>query len=282
VIALPRVLAALTLGCVALSSQPALAADAASGSVPADAGSKVADETVDLPSFDFTASFVAPGDDGVLKAAETGIFRIDLQNLVSRPFKGVRVSYLALTPIEGLSAASAVVLPELAAGERKTVDLALVADRRTPSGAAEYVIEVGSQDGAYGPPTRVSFRTRAFIAPKLEVMAIEQEKVGDRVVVKAQLQNSGGPAHDVTARFEAAEPGVVVATPPAVTLGELATGEVRNLAAEVTVRADQLDAEVPLWLEITERHADLGIRIRIVISLRENETLTKAASPSPP
>jgi hypothetical protein len=278
VIALLRIFAALTLGCVALLSLPALAADEASGSVPA----APADDTVDLPSFDFTAAFVAPGEDGVLKAEETGLFRVELQNLVSRPFKGVRVSYLALNPIEGLSAASAVVLPELGVGERKTVDLVLVADRAMPSGAAEYVIEVGAQDGAYGPPTRVSFRTRAFIAPKLEVMAIEQQKVGDRVVVKAQLQNSGGPAYDVTARFETAEPGVVVSAPSAVVLGEIAPGEVRALAAEVAVTHDQAKAEVPLWLAVTERHPDLGIRMRILVTLRENETLTKAASPSPP
>ncbi|MBM3268755.1 MAG: hypothetical protein FJZ01_14030 [Candidatus Sericytochromatia bacterium] len=238
--------------------------------------------SVNLPVFDYTAAFVSPAGGGLLRAEETGAFRIELRNLEAKPYKEVRISFQALTPLEGLAPSGAITLAELPPGDRRVVELPISADRGTPSGTADYVIEVLAEGGAYGPPTRVSFRTRAFVPPRFEILAVDNARVaGDRLVVKAQIQNIGGPARDVSARFVTDAAIGLVSDP--LPLGDLGNGQVREVAVELPVPAVGPDQpELPVWLEVNERHADLGIRELFTISLRENEGLTKRATQSAP
>lgn len=237
--------------------------------------------TLNLPAFDYIVAFVSPTEGGVLRAEETGWFRVELRNLEQRPFKKVRIAYKALTPLEGLSPSGAAELEQIGPNERQMVNLQIMSSRSMPSGQVDYVLEVSAEGGAYGPPARITFRTRAFVAPRLEILAVDRQLLGERVLVKAQIQNLGGPARDVSARFISTEPGVTVDSTSNLPIGDLPGGQVREVSAEVALGPGGLErADVPLWLEVKERHEDLGFRERVTIPIAENETLTKSATPS--
>lgn len=239
--------------------------------------------TLDLPAFDYIAAFITPTEGGVLRAEETGWFRVELRNLEDREFKQVRVAYKALTPVEGLPAAGSAVIETFGPHERQVVTLPVASTRAVPNGQVDYVLEVLAAGGAYGPPARITFRTRAFVAPRLEILAVDQRIQGDRVVVKAQIQNLGGTARDVSARFMSADPDVMLESSSFEAIGDLPGGQVREVMTAVALGTRSLPRpQVPLWLEVRERHEDLGIRERLTINLGENETLTKSATASPP
>lgn len=243
-----------------------------------------------LPSFDYTATLLTPEGGDLLRAEETGTLRIDLRNLELQPFREVRILYKALVSVEGLVPAGAFEVGSLAAGETRLVELPFLAGRNLVSGDVDYVVEVLAEGGAYGPPARVSFRTRAFDPPRFDIVVVEGipaagSEMRRLIVVRAQIQNLGGLARDVSARFWATDPGITIASTASSSLGDLANGQVREITAQVDLAPElRRHPDVPLWLEVNERHADLGIRkqVRLRLSVQENGTLTNSTAPPAP
>ncbi len=239
--------------------------------------------SLNLPAFDYTADFVTPTEGGVLRAEEVGWIRIELRNLEQREFKQIRVAYKALTPLDGLSPSGSLVLDQIGPAEKRTIELPIASGRSMPSGVVDYVIEVTSVGGAYGPPARITFRTRAFVPPRLEILAVDRTRLGERLLVKAQIHNLGGTARDVSARFVSTEPGVSLESTASLPIGDLGSGQIREVFAEVALDPESLGRlDVPIWLEISERHSDLAVREQLTIPLGENETLTNSATASTP
>ena len=115
-----------------------------------------------LPSFDYTASFLSPSPDGTLGADHTGRIHLDLRNLENHPMTGILVDFKALDAIAGLPVSGVVAVANMPALATASVDIPLAADRSLPTDTAEYLLEVHAAGGAFGPPARLSFETRAL------------------------------------------------------------------------------------------------------------------------
>lgn len=255
-------------------------------------------DQLQLPAFDYTASFVTPGGGGVLRAEETGRFRLELRNLEDRPIQDVTVSFKALGALAGLPSTFSLLIDELAAQSGRVVDLPVVATRDLEGGATDYLLEVVAEDGAYGPPARIGVLTRVFVAPRLDIIGVDilgaasgprgratphegPLRPGQRVVLEAQVRNLGGPAWDVTARFLSTDPLVTVTPTASLPLGDLSNGQVRKAAVEVAIALGYSGPpELPVWIEVSERHPDLGFRERLPMPLGPNVDLTHPATPS--
>ncbi len=230
-----------------------------------------------LPSFDYLATFLSPRADGVLEAEETGRIHVELRNLEDRPMTGIEVSYKALDPVPGLPPGGEVGAPDMAAGATASVDILLPSDRRLATQTAEYVLEIHAAGGYYGSPARLAFQTQAFVPPKLELVGVDvfgsrapgrepaplgRIPIGQRVTLVALVENLGaGTAQNVRARFRAATSSVVLSSADPVSLGEIRRGQTRTASVSVEVTGQyQGPPQLPVWIDVLERHPDLGFR----------------------
>lgn len=248
-----------------------------------------------LPSFDYTATFLTPEADGALRAEETGHIRVDLTNLDERKMTGIRVTYKALTPVPGLSQEGSVPVPDLAAGATTSVDIAMASTRALPTLTAEYVLEIHAAGGYYGSPARLSFQTLAFVPPKLDLVGVDIRRpgrarsvlpltrvpIGHKVLLVAQIENQGlGPAQDVSARFGSSDPAVTLSSTGSIRLGVLERDQTRDVAIGVRVAPSYSGApELPVWIQVDEKHSDLGFRELLPLPLEELPTASVPASP---
>ena len=230
-----------------------------------------------LPSFDYLATFLSPRADGVLQAEETGRIHVELRNLEDRPMTGIVVSYKALDPVPGLPPGGEVRAPDMAAGATASVDILLPSNRRLATQTAEYMLEIHAAGGYYGSPARLAFQTLAFVPPKLELVGVDvfgqaspgagpaplgRIPIGRRVTLVAQVENLGaGVAQNVRARFRAATSSVLLSSTEPILLGEIRRGQTRTASISVRVGGRyQGPPQLPVWIDVLERHPDLGFR----------------------
>ncbi|MBI6546330.1 MAG: hypothetical protein HY692_06015 [Cyanobacteria bacterium NC_groundwater_1444_Ag_S-0.65um_54_12] len=158
------------------AAAPSSSASPSLATVPAAAPSPSPYFAMLLPAFDYTAIFSASGGKDILYAEETGHLRLELRNLENRSIRNVTVSYHALNPVPGIAASGSVRILEMLPSATRTVDLLLPAKRDLTSGLVDYIVEVAAEDGAYGPPTRVSFHTKA-LSPLLKPLVPDQIEI---------------------------------------------------------------------------------------------------------
>ncbi len=277
-----------------LPGRPVASAPVAS---PSPSSSQAFDPQLLLPSFDYLATFLSPRPDGVLQAEETGRIHVQLRNLEDRPMTGIEVSYKALDPVPGLPPGGEVTAPNMAARATASVDIFLPSDRRLATRTAEYMLEIHAAGGYYGSPARLAFQTLAFVPPKLQLVGVDifgqgalgkeaaplgRIPLGRRVTLVAQVENLGaGMARNVRARFRAATSSVLLSSTDPISLGEIRRGQTRQVSVRVEVTGRyQGPPQLPVWIDVLERHPDLGFRelLPMPLAMRASASL---ADPGP-
>lgn len=210
-------------------------------------------------------SLVDDSADNVLGSGESGLVRVRIKNAGSGPAYGA-VLGLVLDKkgvVAGISLQESTFFGTLGPGEEKVVEAPIAGLEGLVSGEVRIKALVREANGFDSKPMILSFNTREFKAPKLEVARVVVLGAGGgRVIEKGKeteltltVQNSGaGPARDVWIGLKTGDSRVKIFGKTRIELGSLAPGERKKAGFSVMVtRRYKGPAELPLSFSVGEQ-----------------------------
>lgn len=221
------------------------------------------------PKLSIEVAFKEPSGNDLLDAGESGALRVKISNTGPGAAFNVRLS-LSPVAVTGLDLPLLTSVGALGSGESVVKELPLKAAGWIKTASVSTTLKALEGNGFDSPPTRIEFRTQAFLSPKLRLAGVS---MGGSGVVKTSeinrltltVRNAGrGPAKSVKAAMILGK-GVFPDGEDAVTLGGMAPGETKTVDFAFFVSSRRKDRTIPLSVRLTEAlgkygtEADLGL-----------------------
>lgn len=211
-----------------------------------------------------SVQFLDGDDNGALDANESCVIRFDVSNNGVGDGLGLRALNSLTGATAGITISEALDLPVATLGKTTTFEIPIVANRRTQDGALEVSIVVDEPNGFGLDPIAVSLETRAFRAPKVEVVDFKLRGEGtlkrkSPFAIEVLLQNVGqGEASEVLAQFSLPDGVFLLGGDETFEVARLAPGESRSLVYDCVINNNYDDETVPIGLNITESFGTYG------------------------
>jgi len=233
------------------------------------------------PNVSYKVDFGEPSGNNLLDATEEARISIKLSNTGMGSAYGLSVK-LSPEYIAGLAFTPDVFIGDIGAGQSKEVPIPLSASFDVGSKEVSLALTFSESNGFPPPPTKITFSTKAFVPPKLEVADVGIEDArgtgriepGELVKVIARIQNTGaGKAEDVTASVDIGEN--VFLTPDSKAKWDYAllnSGEYKDVS--FTIFANQKATSVPVFISLSEKYNKFGMN-KFPLPLEFNKTLPR-------
>ncbi|MDP2209582.1 MAG: caspase family protein [Bacteroidota bacterium] len=233
------------------------------------------------PAINVTTKLDGAIEDGFLDATEQTNLSLKLTNIGKGSAYGLSVK-LSPEKISGLTFPSEMFIGEVGVGETKEVSIPISASLDVESKEVSLMLTFSESNGFPPPPTKITFSTKAFTPPKLEVVDVGIDdangngriEVGEVVKVTTRIQNTGaGKASDVSASVNIGEN--IFLTPDSKTNWQfvlLNSGEYKDIS--FSIFANQKATGVPVFVSITEKHKRFGVS-NYLLPLELHKTIPK-------
>ncbi|MFH1725596.1 MAG: caspase family protein [Elusimicrobiota bacterium] len=212
-------------------------------------------------------SFHEPSGDDVLHGGSRGTIQVVIKNEGPGPAYALRVvpSHASLA---GLSIPRSVDAGALRPGRSVTKAVPVEASEELPAGKVRVQIDVKEGNGFDAPPQAIEFETRAFAAPKLEVVDIalagDVVKAGEITRVTVTVKNTGaGPAKGAAAKLVIESRDIFPSGDNSASLGDLASGEARKAKFQFLVNNRFQGGRLPLSAELSEARGRYGATVAL-------------------
>ncbi|MBS4028112.1 MAG: caspase family protein [Ignavibacteriales bacterium] len=218
---------------------------------------------------------------GYLEASKQGNIFLKLANKGKGGAYALSVKFSPVK-INGLTYPSEKNIGDILPNETKEISIPISASLDVESKEVSLTLTFSESNGFPPPPSKITFSTKAFVPPKLEIADVGIEDangngkidVGEIVKVTARIQNTGaGKADDVSATVTIGEN--IFLTPDSKTsfpLVKLESGEHKDIS--FSIFANQNAASVPVFVSLTEKHNKFGVS-KFPLPLELNKTIPK-------
>ena len=228
----------------------------------------------DLQISDF--QFREDSGNDMLDSYESGEIRFLVNNQGRGEAQGLSVKLIALSQIDDIHYERTTSIGNVAQGAQKVIRIPISAGKNLPDGKATFRVEISEHFGFDVDPFSVSFDTRAFQKPILELVdvGIDDDKEGDSygdndgmiepgesVEITAVVQNVGfGDAENVQAKVHLKGADVMYSSESDVfDLGVLKTGEVKKIKFAVMLNKRFKLNKLPISVSLHESKGEYGL-----------------------
>ena len=208
-----------------------------------------------------------PSGNRIFDAGEKGEVLATIKNEGSGDAFGVQIAILALSRPKGISFPTSLNVGTIRAGAEKTVSIPITADQGVETGSCKIELRFREEMGFDADPVTLSFATRQFIPPDLQVADVgihdfsQNGKIepGETVEVVVRIMNKGG-AKAESVRAEVTVGENVFVLPDSKTefdLGDMASFEYKDIAFTLVTNKRIETDTVPVTVKLqTTRSQD--------------------------
>ncbi|HNQ44012.1 MAG TPA: hypothetical protein PKI59_06255, partial [Candidatus Cloacimonadota bacterium] len=226
------------------------------------------------PVLTASISLSEPSGNQILDALEKGNIRLKVANSGEGTAEGLTVK---LTPqlLKGLSYSNAYIA-EIQAGKSIEIDIPLEAYIEVEDGTHTLAISFEEANGFPPNPLNLTFETRAFRKPVVQIADIGIDdnnkngkiEAGEMIELTLRMKNNGeGTASGAYALFYAGENVFITDKyPKTQSIGDLQSGQSKDLKLEIFIN-ERCANEIPLYADLTEATGLAGVsKLRIPIT----------------
>ncbi|MBM4167308.1 MAG: hypothetical protein FJ218_10385 [Ignavibacteria bacterium] len=229
------------------------------------------------PIIESSVVFYEPSQNKFLDGTEKGNLSIKLTNSGQGSAYNLSVK---LTPekIEGITFPSEMLIGDVAPNETKEISIPLSASLDVGTKDVSLTLTFTEANGFPPPPSKITFSTKAFEPPKLQITDVGIQdangngkiEAGELVTVTARLQNTGtGKAEDLTANVSIGEN--VFLTPDSKSnfkFDQLQSREHNDIS--FSIFANQNATSVPVFVSVAEKYGRFGFeKYRLPLELNK-------------
>lgn len=210
-------------------------------------------------------SFSDPSGNNRLDGDETGKLLVTVSNAGPGTAYALRLEARLKAAVKGLSVPSGFSLGVLKAGKSISTEIPLSAGPDIANQKIAVEVAVREGNGFDSEPILVELESRAFKAPKLEVVAVSLRggkvvKAGDTSPVAVTVRNSGsGAAKNVAISMMLGSPELFMSGDPTYALGTLEPGESKTVDFEFFVNKRFKGSALPVTVALSESKGRYGI-----------------------
>ncbi|MBI4775973.1 MAG: caspase family protein [Deltaproteobacteria bacterium] len=225
------------------------------------------------PSLKTHIQITEPSGNQILDAGEKGTILVTIKNEGNGEAFGVEVGLETISIPKGLYFPSTLSVGTIAAGTEKTVTIPISADREVETGSCKIGLRVREKLGFDADPITLSFTTKEFIPPNLQVADVGirdftqdgRIEPGETVEVVVRVANEGG-AKAQSVRAEVAMGENVFVMPDSMTmfgLGDLAPSEYKDITFSFVTNKRIQGETVPITVKIQADRPEDGREIKL-------------------
>jgi len=198
-----------------------------------------------------------------LDAFEEALIQFELNNIGPGPGRGVEAEASMTGSIDGITIEQNQSLPTLPSNESIVVSIPLQASRFTEDGHIQVTVEVVEPNGFSPEPFSIEVETRAFLAPKLEVVDFSSTmanwKPNSPVGLDILIQNTGtGLAEDLEVQLTLPSAVNCYSQNTSLQIPSLAPGESTRITYDMIVPRNFNQSNVKATVNLSEKHGDYG------------------------
>ena len=198
-----------------------------------------------------------------LDAFEEALIQFELNNIGPGPGRGVEAEASMTGSIDGITIEQNQSLPTLPSNESIVVSIPLQASRFTEDGHIQVTVEVVEPNGFSPEPFSIEVETRAFLAPKLEVVDFSSTmanwKPNSPVGLDILIQNTGtGLAEDLEVQLTLPSAVNCYSQNTSLQIPLLAPGESTRITYDMIVPRNFNQSNVKATVNLSEKHGDYG------------------------
>ena len=198
-----------------------------------------------------------------LDAFEEALIQFELNNIGPGPGRGVEAEASMTGSIDGITIEQNQSLPTLPSNESIVVSIPLQASRFTEDGHIQVTVELVEPNGFSPEPFSIEVETRAFLAPKLEVVDFSSTmanwKPNSPVGLDILIQNTGtGLAEDLEVQLTLPSAVNCYSQNTSLQIPLLAPGESTRITYDMIVPRNFNQSNVKATVNLSEKHGDYG------------------------
>ena len=201
---------------------------------------------------------------GALDAMDRAELSFIIENTGPGPGRNLYADVSISGATDGLAWVSPWTMPDIPPGaSEEASSYTIFSDRKTVDGVIEVTIEVKEPNGFSPEPFKVEIETRAFRAPKLEVVdftsSLSTWKPNTPIGLDILVQNTGiGTAHDLSVELTLPDAVNCYSNNTSVEVASLAPGETIPITYDMIVPRNFDQSRVQANLTVTETFGDYG------------------------
>ena len=201
---------------------------------------------------------------GALDAMDRAELSFIIENKGPGPGRNLYADVSISGATDGLTWVSPWLVPDIPPGTSgEASSYTILSDRKTVDGVIEVTIEVIEPNGFSPEPFKVEIETRAFRAPKLEVVdftsSLSTWKPNTPIGLDILVQNTGiGTAHDLSVELTLPDAVNCYSNNTSVEVASLAPGETIPITYDMIVPRNFDQSRVQANLTVTETFGDYG------------------------
>ena len=201
---------------------------------------------------------------GALDAMDRADLSFIIENTGPGPGRNLYADVSISGATDGLIWVSPWPMPDIPPGtSEEASSYTIFSDRKTVDGVIEVTIEVKEPNGFSPDPFKIEIETRAFRAPKLEVVdftsSLSTWKPNTPIGLDILVQNTGiGTAHDLTVELTLPDAVNCYSNKTSVEVASLAPGETIPITYDMIVPRNFDQSRVQANLTVTETFGDYG------------------------
>ena len=210
-----------------------------------------------------TIKFIDGNQNQSLNAFEKASIQFKLNNIGPGPGRRVEAKAIITGSSSGITIEQKQSLPTLPSNESVVVSIPLQASRFTEDGHIQVTVEVVEPNGFSPEPFSIEVETRAFLAPKLEVVDFSSTmanwKPNSPVGLDILIQNTGtGLAEDLEVQLTLPSAVNCYSQNTSLQIPLLAPGESTRITYDMIVPRNFNQSNVKATVNLSEKHGDYG------------------------
>ena len=210
-----------------------------------------------------TIKFIDANQNQSLDAFEKASIQFELNNIGPGPGRRVEAKAIITGSSSGVTIEQNQSLPSLPSNESIVVFIPLQASRFTEDGHIQVTVEVVEPNGFSPEPFSIEVETRAFLAPKLEVVDFSSTmanwKPNSPVGLDILIQNTGtGLAEDLEVQLTLPSAVNCYSQNTSLQIPSLAPGESTRITYDMIVPRNFNQSNVKATVNLSEKHGDYG------------------------
>ncbi|MDC1486672.1 hypothetical protein N8134_03955 [Flavobacteriales bacterium] len=210
-----------------------------------------------------TIKFIDANQNQSLDAFEKASIQFELNNIGPGPGRRVEAKAIITGSSSGVTIEQKQSLPTLPSNESIVVSIPLQTSRFTEDGHIQVTVEVVEPNGFSPEPFSIEVETRAFLAPKLEVVDFSSTmanwKPNSPVGLDILIQNTGtGLAEDLEVQLTLPSAVNCYSQNTSLQIPSLAPGESTRITYDMIVPRNFNQSNVKATVNLSEKHGDYG------------------------
>lgn len=226
------------------------------------------------PTIVFDVKFEDQNSNNILDAKETGKIIVTLSNTGKGKANSVQLSLQAEPANPDITYDDSKSVGDIEPGKSQTVEFELTAKKSLQEGTQTFIVSGKEGNGFHPDPVKLSFETRPFLFPKLELVdhgitaasGANIIKKGEVVEIQARIQNRGeGNADNVAFTIDLPQNVFFAQEKPRLNIDHLPVGGYKDLPFQIVTNKDAGD-EIDLTLNYTEANTSGAFPLKLEIA----------------